>query len=254
MKRGEKRYFNLLYTVTVAQFKLKDQNTFFGFAWSFLNPLLMLSVLFLLFNMRLGKDIDHYAIYLLVGLIHYTHFSNCTSAAMRILSSKLVSSTLFPKEILVIGSVLANSIEFFIAMVVCLIIAALSGVGISWRVFALLGVLGLQVIIVVWISLLLSCIYLFIRDFAHIYEVFLKILLFITPIFYSISFLENSPARYIVQVNPLTHLIELSRTLVLDAQFFSPTFFLLAFLLNVFLLAGSLLVFTKCEPNLAERI
>ena len=177
MKRGDKRYLNLLYALTISEFKLKDQSTFFGFAWSFLNPLLMLSILFLLFNMRLGKGIDHYAIYLLMGLIHYTHFSNCTNASMRILSNKLVSSTLFPKEILVIGSVLANSIGFFIAMVFCLIIAAWSGVSISWTVFALLGVLGLQVIMVVWVSLLLSCIYLFIRDFAHIYEVFLKILL-----------------------------------------------------------------------------
>lgn len=166
----------------------------------------MLSILYLLFDLRLGRNIDHYAIYLLVGLIHYTHFSNCTNVSMRVLSNRLVATTLFPKEILVVGSVLANSIEFLIAMVVCLFIAGLAGLAISWKVFALLGVLGLQVIMVVWISLLLSCIYVFIRDFAHIYEVFLKILLFVTPIFYSMSFLENSPARYIVQVNPLTPL------------------------------------------------
>lgn len=254
MKRGDNRYLNLLYTLTISQFKLKDQSTFLGFAWSFLNPLLMLSVLFLIFNMRLGKDIDHYGIYLLVGLIHYTHFSNCTNSSMRALSNKLVSSALFPKEILVIGGVLANSIEFFIAMGVCLIIAVLSGSSLSWHVIALLAVLVLQVVMIAWISLLLSCIYIFIRDFSHIYEVFLKLLLFVTPIFYSMSFLENSSARYLVELNPLTYFIELSRTLVLDAQFFSAKGFLLAILLNVLLLRGSLLVFRVCEPRVAERI
>ncbi len=173
---------------------------------------------------------------------------------MRVLSNKLVSSALFPKEILVIGGVLANSIEFFMAMGVCLIIAVFSGISLSWPVIALLAVLVLQVVMIAWVSLLLSCIYIFIRDFSHIYEVFLKLLLFVTPIFYSMSFLENSSARYLVELNPLAYFIGLSRTLVLDAQFFSAKGFLLAILLNVLLLRGSLLVFRVCEPRVAERI
>ncbi|MGH7806574.1 MAG: hypothetical protein ACRENT_00605, partial [Thermodesulfobacteriota bacterium] len=53
---------------------------FFGFLWGLLNPLVMLIILFSLFSTRLGKGIDHYSIYLLIGVIQYTHFSNWPSS------------------------------------------------------------------------------------------------------------------------------------------------------------------------------
>src|SRR3990172_9319508 len=108
------KYLNLLRELTFAQFKLKDQSTFFGFMWSFLNPLIMLAVLFVFFRIRIGEGIEHYGIYLLIGIIQYTHFANSTSASMRVLHSVkgLTCNTIFPKEILIMGSVISNTIEF----------------------------------------------------------------------------------------------------------------------------------------------
>ena len=71
-----KKHIHLLGQIAYSQFKLKDQSTILGFAWSFLHPLILLMVLFTLFSARLGKDVPHYPIYLLIGLIQYTHFSN----------------------------------------------------------------------------------------------------------------------------------------------------------------------------------
>ena len=56
MKIADRKYLNLVREMTLAQFKVKDQSTFFGFAWSFLNPLLVLSLLFVLFSSRLGQE------------------------------------------------------------------------------------------------------------------------------------------------------------------------------------------------------
>ena len=87
MKIGDRRYLNLLREMALAQFKLRDQSTFFGFLWSFLNPLIALGLLFVLFRSKLGVDVEHYGVYLLIGIIHYSHFSNATTASMNVLCS-----------------------------------------------------------------------------------------------------------------------------------------------------------------------
>src|ERR1700720_828596 len=108
----DKKYLNLLREIVVTQFKLKDQSTFFGFMWSFLNPLVMLLVLLIFFRLRIGDQVEHYGIYLLIGIIHYTHFANTTNASMNILSRmrQLTCNAVFPKELLVVGSVISNTI------------------------------------------------------------------------------------------------------------------------------------------------
>jgi ABC-type polysaccharide/polyol phosphate export permease len=158
MRAFDKKYLNLLREIIISEFKLKDQSSFFGFVWSFLNPLLMLIVLFIFFNARIGGEIKHYPIYLLIGLIQYTHFSNATNSAMNVLASmrQLTANTIFPKEILVIGSVISSSIEFFISMTICLLIAYFSGVRLTWNLLALPLILLLQLLLVMWVIALCS--------------------------------------------------------------------------------------------------
>src|SRR5215471_21192415 len=102
-----KKYLNLLHQLAITQFKLKDQSSFLGFIWSFLNPLIMLGILLALFRHQTGQTIEHYAIYLLIGLVQYTHFSNSTSRSMTVLYSmkQLTGDTIFPKEVLVFSAV-----------------------------------------------------------------------------------------------------------------------------------------------------
>jgi homopolymeric O-antigen transport system permease protein len=251
-----RRYLILLREIAVTRYKLKDQNTLLGFAWSFLNPVIMLGLMFILFSARLGKGIDHYAIYLLIGLVQFGHFTSSTNRSMHVLIAmkSLTSDAIFPKELLVIGSVVADVIELFAAMVVCLVFAKLSGVDLSWPVFALPFVFLLQLILVLWVSLFLSCLYVFVRDMTYVYQAFTRLLLFATPIFYAPSFLEKGAAQYIVWLNPLAHLVAFSRSLILDGQPFPLQRSIIFFAVNLVLLYGSIKMFRKYEPVFAEYV
>lgn len=256
MRIYDKKSLNLLRELVLSQFKLKDQSTFFGFIWSFLNPLVMLVVLFVFFRSRLGDDIKHYAIFLLIGIIHYTHFANCTGASMRVLYSmkELTCNTVFPKELLVIGSILSITIDFILSMSIAIVIAYFAGVDLSWTVAMLPFVLVLQIMLVSWISLLLSCIHVYVRDVEHIYQVFLRLLFFITPIFYDLSFLGKGTAKYIVLLNPLTYLIDFSRSVVIEGKLFSIESFLLLFLVNAIMMYFGFIIFRQFEPTFAENV
>ena len=227
-----------------------------GFAWSFLHPVIMLGLMFILFSARLGQGIDHYAIYLLIGLVQFSHFSSSTNRSMHVLISmrSLTSDAIFPKELLVIGSVIADVIELLAAMVVCVTFAKLSGVDLSWAVFALPYVFLLQLMLVLWVSLCLSCLYVFVRDMTYVYQAFTRLLLFATPIFYAPSFLEKGAAQYIVWLNPLAHLVGFSRSVILDGQLFPLHQSILFFAINLVLLYGSIKMFRKYEPIFAEYV
>jgi ABC-type polysaccharide/polyol phosphate export permease len=250
------RYFILLKEIAITRYKLKDQNTLLGFAWSFLHPVIMLGLMFVLFSARLGKGIDHYAIYLLIGLVQFSHFSSSTNRSMHVLIAmkSLTSDAIFPKELLVIGSVIADVIELFAAMIVCVVFAKLSGVDLSWPVLALPFVFLLQLISVLWVSLFLSCVYVFLRDMTYVYQAVTRLLLFATPIFYAPSFLEQGVAQYIVWLNPLAHLVGFSRSLILDGRFFPLQQSMLFFAINLVLLYGSIRMFRKYEPIFAEYV
>ena len=251
-----RRYLTLLKEIAVTRYKLKDQNTMLGFAWSFLHPVIMLGLMFILFSARLGQGIDHYAIYLLIGLVQFSHFSSSTNRSMHVLISmrSLTSDAIFPKELLVIGSVIADVIELLAAMVVCVTFAKLSGVDLSWAVFALPYVFLLQLMLVLWVSLCLSCLYVFVRDMTYVYQAFTRLLLFATPIFYAPSFLEKGAAQYIVWLNPLAHLVGFSRSVILDGQLFPLHQSILFFAINLVLLYGSIKMFRKYEPIFAEYV
>jgi ABC-type polysaccharide/polyol phosphate export permease len=250
------RTLNLLRELTISQHKLKDQSTFFGFLWSFLNPLFMVGVLFAFFHTRLGEEVDHYGIYLLLGLVQYTHFANTTSGTMRVLLTmkSLTKEAVFPKELLVMSSAISHTIDFLVAMGFCVLAAYASGVRPSWSVLWLPSVLILQFLLVSWVSLLLSCVFVIARDIEHIYQVFLRALLFLTPIFYTRSFLGDGLAHYLVVLNPLAHVIDLSRTILLDGAVPSPARLLSALLVNGALVALAFRLFKSFEPKLAEYV
>lgn len=242
--------------MTLAQFKVKDQSSFFGFLWSFLNPLIVLSLLYVMFNSQLGNGIEHYSIYLLIGIIHYTHFSNATTAAMQILLARagLTRDTVFPKDVLVISTVITNTIDFSVSLIICVAMALLSGIHATRALLALPLVFAFQILVVLWVSFLTSGLYVYIRDLAHVYQVLLRLLFFVTPIFYSLSLVGKGAAKYIVMANPLTHAIVFSRGLIIDGTLFDVNVFVLLLTINAFLVLATYKVFKRLEPSFSENV
>ena len=209
-----------------------------------------------MFRSQTGQTIEHYAVYLLIGLVQYTHFANSTTRALTVLYSMkhLTGNAIFPKEVLVLSATMADTIELALSMLICVAVAAVSGIALSWVILLLPLVCLLQFILVSSVSLLLSCLYIFVRDIGHIWGAFLRVLIFITPIFYDRSFLGEGLGRWILLLNPLAYLINFSRTLIIDGK---PVDFVSAMLLllvtSVFLLS-TFKLFKIYEPVFSEYL
>jgi ABC-type polysaccharide/polyol phosphate export permease len=252
----DKPYRNLVREVAYSQYAVRDQNSILGLLWSFLNPLLMMAVLYAYFRVSAGRDVNHYPIFLLLGMIHFTHFSNSTTSAMNVLvtTAQLTRHTILPKEVLVIGSVLSTSVEFIVSMLVCVPVARLAGIPLSWAMLTLPLVVLLQIVMVLWVSFLLSAARVFVKDLTHVYQVLLRLLFFTTPIFYATQFLQAPLAQQMVRFNPLAGLISLSRAAIIDGRIFSVNLFLTLIAIHALALWGAFRWFKRCEPSFAEYV
>jgi ABC-type polysaccharide/polyol phosphate export permease len=250
-----RRHVALLRQVASIQHRLLDQSTWLGYLWSFLNPLLMLLVLWAFFSRRVGEGVPHYAIFMLVGLVQFTHFSKSTSSAMRVLyrMRSLATSVIFPKDVLVYSALLADLPEFLISIGLTIVIALVSGVPATWALLALPLVLVMQVLLVLWVSLFLSMMFVFVRDLDHLFEVGMRILFFVTPIFYSLDILSPS-LRRIALLNPLAEVIEYTRSLLLEGRLPPPAEMLAFLALNLGLAYSAVVLFRRAEPALLERL
>ena len=252
---SDQRYRNLLRAIIVAQFVRREQSSILGVLWSVLNPLLMLTIIYVIFNNRMGSTIENYAVYLLIGIVIYTHFSNSTTAAMRVFQDMgaLTANAIFPKEILVVAVVFSRDIEFCLALLVAIFIAGVTGVTLTGSVLLVIFVILLQTAFTLAVSLILSFTYLYVRDIEHVYQVLLRLLFFLTPIFYQLDFLGEGSVRTIVLLNPLTHITMFARSAILGGDSLLMEMIVSLVLTAVFL-AGAMVVFRKMEPYLAERV
>ena len=103
-------------------FKIKYKRSVLGVFWSFLNPLLMMTVQYVVFSKLLGvrdAGVQHYAIYLLCGIVIFNGFNDCCNQAMRaiISNASLITKVYVPKYIYPVTKVLSASINMVLSMV-----------------------------------------------------------------------------------------------------------------------------------------
>ena len=91
----------ILFNFAVSDLKIRYRNSVLGVLWSFVEPLLLLTVLFVVFSTMFKFEIPNFPIYLLLGIICYRFFQNGTSLALNSLTNRSATITqiYFPRSI-----------------------------------------------------------------------------------------------------------------------------------------------------------
>src|SRR5437867_4185033 len=81
------RYRELLYTFVLRELRIRYKNSFLGFFWSILNPLLTVVVMTLVFKYVMGQRVPNYSAYILAAYLPYMFFQlSLMDSAQAILS------------------------------------------------------------------------------------------------------------------------------------------------------------------------
>jgi len=191
-----------------------------GLAWSFFNPLLMLSVytfvFSVVFKMRWGGAPDDsrfgFAILLFVGMIVHGLFAECANRAPGLIlgNANYVKKVVFPLEILPaigLGSALFHA---GISLVVLLAAQLLVAGSLVWTVLLFPLVLLPLIFTTIGFAWLFAGLGVYLRDMGQIVGVFTTALMFVSPVFFPASALPEQ-FQILMQLNPLTYIIEEGR-------------------------------------------
>ena len=255
-------YGDLLRNLVVRDLKVRYRGSVLGFGWSLLNPLLMMGVFTLVFQVLANIDpIERYPFFLLAALVPWLFTQHAVTSAMRSVTSnaQLIKKVYFPRELLPISAILASFINFILAYAVFWLVAIPFGVGTSIAMALVPLNMLLHLIFVLGLGLLLASVNVFLRDTEHIVEVGLLAWFFLTPIFYAMSIVPNAMFwgldihRWVFTLNPMATLVTNYRYAFMWG-FFPIRHTLVTAVIAIGLLGVGLWLFRRLSARFAEEL
>lgn len=207
----------LLRELVITDFKLRYQGSVLGYLWSLLKPLMLFAILYIVFVkfLRFGSDVEHFPVYLLLGIVLWGFFTEATSNGLQAIVARgdLIRKISFPKYIIVISGTISALINLVINLMVVLVFVLINGVNLHSSIFFLpLNILELYVFALA-VAFLLAALYVKYRDLGHIWEVFLQGAFYATPILYPLTMVlaQSELAAKILLLNPVAQIIQDAR-------------------------------------------
>ncbi len=265
-----KRLFSKQHRVLLAElvrtdFKLRYQGSVLGYTWSLLRPLLLFSILFVVFIkfLHVNYGVPHSAVYLLVGIVLWNFFLEVTSGSLSSIVARgdLIRKIKIPRWIIIISSSLSGVISLCLNLVVIAVFMILNHVGLTFSILWLPLILFEIYVFALGLALFLSAAFVKYRDISYIWEVICQALFYLTPLLYPISKLHWPIIRELIFMSPLTQSVQSARYVIVTHQtytIFDATHSILIralpFVILIFVLVIGISYFRKKSKTFAEDI
>ena len=216
---GWRRALELLYLIAVTDFKRTYFGTVLGYAWSLARPLMLFGVLLAVFTQvfRVGSQVPHYPVLLLLNVVLFGFFSEATTTAVTSIvgQESVVRKTQFPRLVIPLAVVLTSLFNLGLNLVVVFVFILAFGVGPMWTWLLLPIVLVLLLVITIAVSMIVASLFPRFRDMAIMWTVASTVLFYATPVLYPIDVVPDT-LRDVIVLNPLASVFELARRWIID--------------------------------------
>jgi len=217
---------DLIVNLVVRELKARYKRSILGFLWTLLNPLAMMLVFTIVFTVLMpNNQIPNYPLFLLCGLLPWNFFSAGVMVSINSIvgNSDLVKKVYFPREALPLSSVMANLVNFLLALLVLFAVMVVVKSKLSPWIWLLPLVILIQTCFILGIAFMLSTVNVFYRDTLMIMDVVMLAWFFLTPIIYPVALLPRSyevlghtvnVQRLLYILNPMASLVAAYRDLL----------------------------------------
>lgn len=248
-------YSELIKNLVISDLKVKYQSSALGFAWSMLNPLLMMLVLYLVFSNLFKIEQEHFDLYLLIGIIAWRFLANGTMTAMTSIVGKpsLVTKIYIPREVLTFSMAMSAFISSILEFAVLIPLLLILGASLSLAILLFPLIHVLYFLIVYGISLALSSLYVYFRDLNQIWDIVLQVGFYAAPVIYPLS---TVPEKYMFyyMLSPITRLMMMYRDVLLYGTVPNISDFIFVAGFGLICLAFGSMMFRKLSPRFAEEV
>jgi ABC-type polysaccharide/polyol phosphate export permease len=258
---------SLVWNFAQRDLKSRFKGTTLGWAWSLMFPLATLLTYSLVFSVifrSVPPDFGNgrsgfFPIWLFTGLVPWSFFLIAINVAMPTLlaNGSLLQKVYFPSYAPILGAVLAILVQTSIELVIVLgALVIVGNVGLQWLLLPVWLITFVAFVAAVAVALAIMNVYF--RDLAHLTNVTLGLMFFLTPIIYQVTLVPEEwhhiALRTIVRLNPISEFVESLRSLVYDLQFPSPLIWLGMFAWTSAAVIVATLVYRRRGLDIGEAI
>jgi len=246
---------SLIYNFAISDLKIRYRNSVLGFFWTFLEPLLMLSVLYVVFTNLFKSQIEHFPLYLLLGIILWNMFARGTHLGLNSILSrgKILTQIYMPLEILSISSTITSFLMMCFEFIVFGIFMAVFQFTPPSTIIFFPFVLFLVFVLSLGISLPLSVLNVRYRDVQFIWTVVLQVGFFLTPIFYKLDILPESIQK-ILYFSPMVQVITMAHDTVLFNKIPDIESIQTVTAITLLILVVGYVIFKKMQARIIEEL
>jgi ABC-2 type transport system permease protein len=255
----------LLAELVRTDFKLRYQGSVLGYAWSLLRPLLLFLILYVVFVkfLRLGNDIPHFPIYLLLGIVLWNFFAEMTSQSLGSIVGRgdLIRKIRIPRWIIVLSSSVSALINLGLNLLVVAVFMLFNRVDITANIVWFPLILAEIYIFALGISLFLAASFVKYRDVSYIWEVIMQAAFYLTPIIYPLAVITDVRLQKFILLNPIAQAMQDARsslvstaTLTIGDVFGTPAARLIPLTLSIAVLAIGTWHFKRESKFFAENL
>ena len=263
-----KRFWHLTKTLAVTDFKLRFFGSVLGYFWQLMRPLLLFSVLFVVFStfFEFGTEARYYPVALLLGIVLFNFFAEATGTSIRSLPARegLVRKIEFPRLAIPLSTVLTALFNLALNMIPVLLFLLIVGGRPRWQWLQLPFLIVLLAVFATGLAMLLSALFVRYRDVEPIWEVIVQMLFYASPILWTVQMvIDRAGARvaHLLMVNPFAAIVQQMRHAVIDPSHTSAAAaiggtarLLIPLAVIVIVAAIGFTVFRRAAPRIAEEL
>ena len=207
----------LLRELVATDFKLRYQGSVLGYLWSLLRPLFLFAIMYVVFGkfLKIGSNVPHYPIYLLLGVVLWGFFVEATSQGLSAIVGRgdLIRKVNFPKYIIVVSGTISALINLFLNLLIVVFFMVITHVGVSDTIVFFPLILVELYIVALAVAFFLSAAFVKYRDISYIWEVGLQAAFYAIPILYPLTMVlsVSKLAAQLLMLNPIAQLIQDAR-------------------------------------------
>lgn len=251
-------YRELLLFLTMRDIKVRYKQTVIGAAWAIIQPLMTMIVFSIFFGglAQIPSDDVPYPIFSYAALVPWTLFAYGLTEASNSLvgSSNLIKKVYFPRLIIPLSSVMAGLVDFLLAFAVLILMMLGFGIVPTWNVLWLPLLVLLTLVTSLGVGMWLSALNVEFRDIRYIIPFLTQFWMFITPIAYPSSLIENETLRALYGLNPMAGVVEGFRWALLGTDTAPGPLILVSALAAVGLLISGMYYFRRMEKSFADVV
>lgn len=213
----QSRYRELVSFKAYTGLRAEASRTYLSFLWWVFDPILSMSVYYIVFGLLFQRGTEDYVAFLLVGLVVWQWFANSIKHGMGSIhgNGRLMTQVNLPKEIFPTIELVKDLVKFGFVFALLLIFLWLYGFEIGRAYLALPLVMGVEFLLLTTFTYLAAAIIPFVPDLKFLIDALLNLAFFFSGVFYAGA---TIPPRYqaYFYLNPMANLIEAYRDILMN--------------------------------------